>query len=658
MYKSYSKLTLYSSLDRLFENRMKFLLNLVLLLTTFTLSAQVKTTALVQNKTISTFLDDHPNYQWKGEGFKTKWGTADTLSLPFFDEFTNTGIYPDSTLWLNNQVYVNRHFGDLPPTLGVATFDVLDNRGQPYNNGTLNKDFTAAGDSLTSMPINLEDSAGQAYSLSDSFVLSFFYQPNGLGYHLEAEDSLRLFFKNEFDVWIQVWSAGGSDVKPFEYVSIPVDQPGYLHKGFQFMFTTWTRQVGNANHWHIDYVLLDKDRSVQTDYFEDYAIQSRPSSLLRSYYEMPLSHFLADPQNEVDDSIYFRASNLDQITLNIEVRHQLSYQGTTLANTAFAANAGNVPSRNSSRRRFEMVSFDAAIASGSAPLSLDRITRVREAGVINKNTANDSVFTQQMFWDYFAHDDGSAEQGFGFDQDINPTNIEGEIAYRFKLNHADTLFAIAAFFNQAVFDVSRETFTFRVWKQIAGQGGASADSLVYESEPLNPMYMDRINQFSVHYLDTQLVLPAGDFYIGWWQNSMFNLNMGWDKNAGNHKTPAVQSTDLFYKVFGSWSNANLPEGELMLRPYVGSSRTVFASVPEQKIQEPLTIYPNPSNGSFQLGQEFEEVMVYDLQGNLVHFARDTDQLTMEAELSGMFYVLARNSGDQWLKSKVIIFADK
>ena len=94
-------------------------------------------------------------------------------------------------------MFVNNQFPIFPPTLNVATFDALKADGRPYNN-TINKDLNAAGDSLISQPINLKDSAGVAYTLADSIMFSFFYQPNGYGYHLNGEDSLRLFFKQTY----------------------------------------------------------------------------------------------------------------------------------------------------------------------------------------------------------------------------------------------------------------------------------------------------------------------------------------------------------------------------------------------------------------------------------------------------------------------------
>ena len=36
---------------------------------------------------------------------------GDTLAIPFFDDFSSSGPYPDINYWLDDHVYVNTHFG-------------------------------------------------------------------------------------------------------------------------------------------------------------------------------------------------------------------------------------------------------------------------------------------------------------------------------------------------------------------------------------------------------------------------------------------------------------------------------------------------------------------------------------------------------------------
>src|SRR5688572_3003505 len=75
---------------------------------------------------------------------------ADTLPLPFFDDFTATTGYPSLHRWVDNQVWVNNTFPIGQPNYNVATFDHLDAHGKPYT--TLNKNDMVFADSLTSKP--------------------------------------------------------------------------------------------------------------------------------------------------------------------------------------------------------------------------------------------------------------------------------------------------------------------------------------------------------------------------------------------------------------------------------------------------------------------------------------------------------------------------
>src|ERR1039457_1586198 len=59
--------------------------------------------------------------------------TSDTLSLPFLDDFSKESIYPDTTLWLDKEAFINRDYPIAPPTLGVATLDGVGPSGIPYD---------------------------------------------------------------------------------------------------------------------------------------------------------------------------------------------------------------------------------------------------------------------------------------------------------------------------------------------------------------------------------------------------------------------------------------------------------------------------------------------------------------------------------------------
>ena len=119
---------------------------------------------------------------------------AEARFLPFFDDFSRTNTYPDSTKWTDNNVLVNDGFPLCPPNRNGATFDVLDANGRVYDYAISNP-FVV--EYLTSVRIRLDsimEPEPRAISPADSIYLSFYYQPQGNGNPPEAQDSLVLQF--------------------------------------------------------------------------------------------------------------------------------------------------------------------------------------------------------------------------------------------------------------------------------------------------------------------------------------------------------------------------------------------------------------------------------------------------------------------------------
>ena len=101
-----------------------------------------------------------------------------TVRLPFVDDFSNYTGYPNSGLWINRKCFANNTFAVNPPTLGVVTFDALDENGRVYAHADRN---TFAADTLTSVCIRLDSNFTQhrTMRISDSIYFSFYYQPGG-----------------------------------------------------------------------------------------------------------------------------------------------------------------------------------------------------------------------------------------------------------------------------------------------------------------------------------------------------------------------------------------------------------------------------------------------------------------------------------------------
>ena len=124
----------------------------------------------------------------------TRKRVAEARFLPFFDDFSHSDTYPDSTKWTDNNVLVNDGFPLCPPNRKGATFDVLDANGRVYSYAISNA-FIA--EYLTSVRIRLDsimEPEPRALTPADSIYLSFYYQPQGNGNSPEEQDSLVLQF--------------------------------------------------------------------------------------------------------------------------------------------------------------------------------------------------------------------------------------------------------------------------------------------------------------------------------------------------------------------------------------------------------------------------------------------------------------------------------
>lgn len=125
---------------------------------------------------------------------KVAHGNQAPLTLPFFEDFSASRIYPSTTRWVDKHVFVNKDFPIFPPNAGAATFDVLDQNGKVYSHAS-SAPFIA--DYLTSQPIRLDSvyhPTPKKLGPADSIYFSFYYQPQGRGDKPEPWDSLVLQF--------------------------------------------------------------------------------------------------------------------------------------------------------------------------------------------------------------------------------------------------------------------------------------------------------------------------------------------------------------------------------------------------------------------------------------------------------------------------------
>ena len=252
---------------------------LPLLLTSTGASAQEVVTGLTRNRQLEGVAgmtrDRQPD---DATGMTRLKGAAadEPVALPFFDDFSRDSLYPSVDRWSDLQVFVNNTFSVSQPSLGIATFDCLDEYGLLYDQAS---NLVFAADRLTSRTIDM------AYPAGDSIWLSFLYEAGGVADMPESDDSLTLsFWAPDEERWYSVWQAAGNTTSGFRQAMIPVTDSRFLKNGFRFMFTghaslagvlTEPSRSGTADQWNLDHVYLDRNRSRNDTVIHDVAMTLR-----------------------------------------------------------------------------------------------------------------------------------------------------------------------------------------------------------------------------------------------------------------------------------------------------------------------------------------------------------------------------------------------
>jgi len=498
-------------------------------------------------------------YLHKVNDLKTQ--LIDTLELPFFDDFSDNEIYPNQQRWVDRNVFINNNFSKQPPSKGVATFDGFNESGKPY----VASEFAyGVCDTLTSAPINLK------YAASDSIYLSFFLQPQGNGREPAVNDSLVLEFINlNTGKFVKIASWPGAKSYAFKQVMIPIRDTLYLKKGFQFRFKNKGSQFGADDHWHIDYVRLNRFRNRNDTSIQDVSINSNATPLLKPYSAVPWNQFDA---NLLADNHFINIKNNFGASSNVDFTFT-SYLGNTKLDSVTKGLflASGITSNEESKK--------VAIPIQTGPFNV--LTTYKASTTNDFIKLNDTLKALQIFKDYYAYDDGTAEDGYGLT--INGSN--GRFAYEFNTKNEDTLTHIQIHFTQKQVPLANEIFTLTVWKSL------TPEVILYQKTSQEPLYVDSLNGFTTYELDSVLKIN-GTFYIGWVQASNFFMNIGFDRNS-------VKSNFMFFKVNSTGWQQSALAGTAMIRPVFADRLTTGLSSTRKNRME-FKLYPNPGNGKLNV----------------------------------------------------------
>jgi len=591
------------------------LLNAILI----TASAQEVVTGLQTNSIILN--SSKPVKDIKG-GAKT-----DPSELPFFDDFSGRSIFPDEKRWSDNFVFINNTYSDKQITIGIATFDALNDAGRLYESASPSG-FEA--DHLTSQPVNLN------YPGSDNIWLSFYYQPGGLSDLPEENDSLTLqFYAPDETKWYSVWKVKGNSKQDFKLAMIKINQPRFLKTGFRFRFINYASLsanlsdpslLGNCDQWNIDYVLLDKNRNENDTVFADVAFRLPLRSVLKSHEAIPMKQFKQISLLEMGLAIPVQYRNNDTIKRNVTRNFEIWDVYNNFQSLFFSAGATNVdPLTNVNYNGDLIYTFDTS----NNDSALFRITCTLVTDEFDPKE-NDTLVYFQKFNDYFAFDDGSSEGGYG----INGLGSRNAmVAYRFKSFIQDTVRAIRICFNDSYMNSNQRTFDLMVWDDNNGIPGnvlhTKQEILVKQGEGINGFYT---------YLIPEGVMVNDIFYIGWKQRSETFLNAGFDVNTPN-------GGRQLYWLNGGWIPSQ-KNGSIMIRPVVGKplkTTSINDSYPDSK--NLFRIWPNPASdfinidaGELQLNG-LAYVTIIDNTGRKLLEVPYNERIDISSVSKGFFFVI-------------------
>jgi hypothetical protein len=555
---------------------------------------------------------------------------ADTINIPFFDDFSGHSNIPDKNKWSDNFVFINNTYSDNQITTGIATFDAIDNSGKLYE--TANSEGFEA-DHLTSLPLNL------VYSPADNVYLSFVYQPGGLGDSPEPNDSLILQFYAPYEAkWYSVWKAADTLFKRFRPVIIKIDNPRYLRRGFKFRFVNWASlaksddpsMIGNCDQWNVDYVYLNRNRNAADTTFADVAFRTPVRSLLKTHEAMPWKQFRQVYLQEMGSSIPIHYRNNDLIVRNVTRNFEIRDMYTNTVSYSFSAGATNIDPRTN-------VDYNANLIytfnSSNNDSALFKITCYLKTDDFDPKE-NDTIHYNQVFNNYFAYDDGTSEAGYG----INGLGSRNAmVAYRFKSFIQDTLRAVHICFNDSYLNSNQRAFDLVIWDDNNDLPG----NIIYSVENLIVEPGDGINGFFTYVLPDGVVVDD-IFYVGWKQHSETFLNAGYDVNTPNNGRQ-------FFWLNGSW-NQTQKKGSIMIRPVVGHKLKTTSSDDTEVIdRKSFRLWPNPASEYINL--ESDDLLlshtfyitILDLYGRELMKVPYNERINISSLKPGIYTVIATSS---------------
>ena len=601
------------------------------------------------------------------------------ITLPFFDDFTTPGLYPDETKWQRGNVFANSSFPMMPVNYRAATLDVIDRYGKVYSRGSSNPFI---GDTLLSVRIRLDSLNNQALTPGDSLYFSFYYQPGGFGDSPERDDSLVLKFGYGYDVtvfdtvlqdsvtlrkraWHQMWATEGIELDTFllgcdanqyfKKVMIPITDECFFSDEFYVMFcnygtlptTMYPNDRSNMDQWNIDFVYLDKDRRIANDTYPMVSFTNTSPTFLKRYRAMPYKHYKDNPINEIDNVFNMYLTNMDvnthEVRYSCEVEDNNSGWSYTFPNSSYPSESFIINQYHNVGVMKDSIVMGNFIYPYNLSIDTTSFTIRHSFEVVDEHgneVTGGTIVAQQGFYNYFAYDDGTPEMGYGL--------VPGDtyFAAQFKVMTLDTLAGVQMLFNRTFNDANYNFFDIVVWRDNNGKPG----EVLYTLENQRPKWDDgKLYAFS-DYLFDEVVKVNSTFYVGIRQRYSKSINIGFDTSKDN-------SQYCFFDIGNGWQNTEF-SGSLMIRPVMGKNAYFVGIDENQEASNKITLYPNPANNIVRIeGVDdvmADEVIVYDMTGRVINRFEYCNELNVSDLQNGIYFLRVVMNDGSFEASKLLI----
>ncbi len=601
--------------------------------------------------------------------------TSDTLLIPFMDDFSYFGPYPNDSHWLDLEVFINNDMADTPPSWGVATFDGLNSNGTAYGGGY------GSADQLTSKAINLAN-------ITQDVFFTYWVQRRGFGDRPEVQDSFLVEFKNRRGDWILVDSLAGAPsnqsdtaASPFLFRSIKISND-FKYNAFQFRFRNKSDRTGLLDTWHLDYVRID--RNARDSLIDDIAFTSHPNFILKRYSSMPWKQFRGFEFKELvdgikvgvwnhgpdtlrfDNSFVELEENISNINLFNDIKlfngqqSEIASGGPVSRNYLFENDPNEFPALAYSSLKKEILNpilDNYNFLSFRLTYGLSNDSELNASGY-ESIKRNNSVNRDTYFSNYFSYDDGTAEAGLVARQNV-------EVAVRYILNKSDTIRAVQYHFPRTTVDISTQRFTIKVW--VGKLDDTPEYELTGQQAYYTDIYFDTLQGFTTYPLMnangvlTPLALPTDTIYVGWEQETACDgtrcIPVGYDRNVTNGFAHTFRRS-------GSQAWQPFPPitpGSLMIRPVVGNVTPLPTATDEvQKPTRNFVLYPNPTREilnitSNQSWYEDFQYLLFSSTGQLLQQGILQPQLSVNDLPPGMYFLkIADRQTNQFWNERFII----